>query len=54
LRDHPLFHSKIQYYSARDKKMIVGLYTITPEKLITIFQILAFLNLGWLENSSKK
>jgi DNA helicase HerA-like ATPase len=37
LRDHPLFHSKIQYYSARDKKMIVGLYTITPEKLITIF-----------------
>ncbi len=37
LRDHPLFHSKVQYYSARDGKMSVGLYTITPEKLITLF-----------------
>ena len=37
LKDHPLFHSKVQYYSARDGKMCVGLYTITPEKLITLF-----------------
>jgi DNA helicase HerA-like ATPase len=37
LRDHPLFHSKVQYYSAREGKMAVGLYTITPEKLITLF-----------------
>jgi len=37
LRDHPLFHSKVQYYSAGDGKMVVGLYTITPEKLITLF-----------------
>jgi len=37
LRDHPLFHSKVQYYSARDGKMAVGLYTITPDKLITLF-----------------
>jgi DNA helicase HerA-like ATPase len=37
LRDHPLFHSKVQFYSARDKKLIVGLHTITPEKLITLF-----------------
>ncbi len=37
LRDHPLFHSKVQYYSARDGKMTVGLYTVTPEKLITMF-----------------
>ncbi len=37
LKDHPLFHSKVQYYSARDGKMTVGLYTITPEKLITLF-----------------
>jgi len=37
LRDHPLFHSKVQYYSARDGKMTVGLYTITPEKLLTLF-----------------
>jgi len=37
LKDHPLFHSKVQYYSARDGKMTVGLHTITPEKLITLF-----------------
>jgi DNA helicase HerA-like ATPase len=37
LRDHPLFHTKVQYYSARDGKMTVGLYTITPERLITLF-----------------
>jgi len=37
LKDHPLFHSRVQYYSARDGKMAVGLYTITPEKLITLF-----------------
>lgn len=37
LRDHPLFHSKAQHYSARDGKMTVGLYTITPEKLLTMF-----------------
>jgi len=37
LKDHPLFHSKVQYYSARDGKMTVGLYTITPERLITLF-----------------
>jgi DNA helicase HerA-like ATPase len=37
LRDHPLFYSKVQYYSARDGKMSVGLYTITPDKLATLF-----------------
>jgi len=37
LKDHPLFHSKVQYYSARDGKMAVGLHTITPEKLDTLF-----------------
>jgi len=37
LTDHPLFHSKVQYYSAKDGKMAVGLYTITPEKLDTLF-----------------
>jgi DNA helicase HerA-like ATPase len=37
LRDHPLFHSKVQYYSAREGKMAVGLYTITPDKLVTLF-----------------
>jgi len=37
LGDHPLFHSKVQYYSTRDGKMAVGLYTITPDKLFTLF-----------------
>jgi hypothetical protein len=37
LKDHPLFHVKVQYYSARNGKMAVGLYTITPEKLLTLF-----------------
>jgi hypothetical protein len=37
LKDHALFHSKVRYYSAKDKKMTVGLHTITPEKLGTLF-----------------
>jgi len=37
LKDHALFHSKVRYYSAKDKKMAVGLHTITPEKLGTLF-----------------
>lgn len=37
LRDHPLFHTKVRYYSAREQKMLVGLYTIRPQKLSTLF-----------------
>lgn len=37
LRDHPLFHSKVRYYSARERKLRVGLYTLHPGKLPTIF-----------------
>jgi DNA helicase HerA-like ATPase len=37
LKDHPLFHSRVQYYSARDGKMAVGLSTLTPSKLNTLF-----------------
>jgi len=37
LRDHPLFHSKVRYYSAREGKMTIGLYTLIPEKLLTLF-----------------
>jgi DNA helicase HerA-like ATPase len=37
LKDHPLFHSKVQYYSARDEKMTVGLRTVTPGKLYMLF-----------------
>jgi len=37
LKDHPLFHNKVQYYSARGGKIAVGLYTLTPDKLKTLF-----------------
>jgi DNA helicase HerA-like ATPase len=37
LRNHPLFHTKVRYYSAREQKMLVGLYTIRPQKLSTLF-----------------
>ncbi len=37
LRDHPLFHTRVRYYSAREQKMLVGLYTIHPRKLSTFF-----------------
>jgi DNA helicase HerA-like ATPase len=37
LKDHPLFPTKVQFYSARDGKMTVGLHTLTPDKLVTLF-----------------
>ncbi|MGD9130854.1 MAG: ATP-binding protein [Candidatus Bathyarchaeota archaeon] len=37
LRDHPLFHDKVRYYSARDGKLCIGLHTLTPGRLWTIF-----------------
>ncbi|MCW4034314.1 MAG: ATP-binding protein, partial [Candidatus Bathyarchaeota archaeon] len=37
LGDHPLFHSKVRYYSARDGKLTIGLHTLTPGRLRTIF-----------------
>ncbi|MDH5449764.1 MAG: ATP-binding protein [Candidatus Bathyarchaeota archaeon] len=37
LRDHQLFHTRVRYYSAREKKMLVGLYTVHPYKLRTLF-----------------
>ena len=37
LRDHPLFHSKVNYYSAREGKLCIGLHTLTPGRLWTIF-----------------
>jgi len=42
LLDHPLFHSKVKYYSAREGKMLVGLYTILPGKLQTFFPEIGF------------
>jgi uncharacterized protein len=37
LKDHPLFHSKVRYYSARGGKLCIGLHTLTPGRLWTIF-----------------
>ncbi|MFB0501562.1 MAG: ATP-binding protein [Candidatus Bathyarchaeia archaeon] len=37
LRDHPLFHSKVRYYSAREGKLRIGLQTLHPGRLQTIF-----------------
>jgi DNA helicase HerA-like ATPase len=37
LRDHPLFPTKVNYYSTKGDKMKIGLYTLTPGKLQTLF-----------------
>jgi DNA helicase HerA-like ATPase len=37
LREHPLYYSKVRYYSARDGKLCIGLRTLTPGRLWTIF-----------------
>jgi DNA helicase HerA-like ATPase len=37
LRDHPLFHTKVRYYSSREGKLCIGLHTLHPERLRTIF-----------------
>ena len=42
LRDHPLFHRKVRYYSAKEKKLVVGLYTLHPYRLQTLFPDIGF------------
>jgi DNA helicase HerA-like ATPase len=37
LRNHPLFHTKVRYYSAREGRLCIGLHTIHPGRLRTIF-----------------
>lgn len=37
LKNHPLFHTRVQYYSSRDGKIAVGLHTLTPGKLDILF-----------------
>ncbi len=63
LKDHPLFATKVQYYSAQEGKMAVGLKTITPSKLDTLFpdiqppqkrlawQLYRHFGADWIENS---
>jgi hypothetical protein len=49
LKDHPLFHTRVQYYSARNRKLAVGLYTVTPRKLTMLFPDIGLpqLRLAW-------
>jgi len=37
LRDHPFFHTKVRYYSAREGGLCIGLHTLHPGRLRTIF-----------------
>jgi hypothetical protein len=42
LKNHPLFHTKVKYYSARDKKLMIGLHTIKPDKLGVLFSDISY------------
>jgi DNA helicase HerA-like ATPase len=37
LRDHPLFSSKVRFYDTKEEKMRIGLQTLLPWKLHTLF-----------------
>jgi hypothetical protein len=37
LRDHPLFHSRVSFYTTKEEKMRIGLHTLLPWKLHTLF-----------------
>lgn len=37
LRDHPLFHSRASFYTTKQEKMRIGLHTLPPWKLRTLF-----------------
>lgn len=37
LREHPLFHSRVSFYTTKEEKMRVGLHTLLPWKLHTLF-----------------
>jgi DNA helicase HerA-like ATPase len=37
LRDHPLFHSRVNFYATREGKIRIGLHTLLPWKLLTLF-----------------
>jgi len=37
LRNHPLFHSRISFYTTKEEKMRIGLQTLHPWKLHTLF-----------------
>jgi hypothetical protein len=37
IRDHPLFHSRVRFYSTKEEKMRVGLRTLLPWKLRNLY-----------------
>jgi DNA helicase HerA-like ATPase len=37
LRDHPMFHHMVRFYSTKEEKMRIGLRTLVPSKLSTLF-----------------
>lgn len=37
LRNHPLFHSRVSFYTAKEQKVRIGLHTLFPWKLHTLF-----------------
>jgi len=66
LRDHPLFHTKVSFYSTREERICVGLYTLPPWKLRTLFpeigdpqyrlarELYKKLGSKWIEESREK
>ncbi|MCK4933046.1 ATP-binding protein [Candidatus Bathyarchaeota archaeon] len=37
LRDHPMFLNRVRFYNTKEEKMRIGLYTLLPWKLHTLF-----------------
>ncbi|MFQ6067929.1 MAG: ATP-binding protein [Candidatus Bathyarchaeia archaeon] len=37
LRNHPRFHSRVSFYTTKENKMRIGLHTLFPWKLLTLF-----------------
>ncbi len=37
LKDHPLFYSRVNFYTTKEGKMCIGLFTLLPWKLHTLF-----------------
>lgn len=66
LRDHPLFHSRISFYSTKEEKIRIGLHTLLPWKLHTLFPEIGYpqyrlakelhkkLGSGWIEEAREK
>ena len=63
LRNHPLFFSKVRFYNTKEEKMRIGLQTLLPWKLRTLFPDIGYpqyrlakelhrrLGKGWIEEA---